>query len=65
MTSAIFGLTAELIAVRPFGMVGVAVATALAQILQNTLQLVIGHRRTGIWSHAELSLRPIRAVLGR
>ncbi len=63
--SAVFGLTTELLVVRPYGMVGVAVATSLAQILQNTLQLVYGKRRVGIWSHAELSLRPVRALLGR
>ena len=65
MLSAAFGLTTELLLVRPFGMVGVAVATALAQVLQNTLQLVFGKLRTGIWSQAELSLRPIKAMLGR
>jgi O-antigen/teichoic acid export membrane protein len=63
--SAAFGLTTELLVVRPFGMVGVAVATSIAQIIQNTLQLVYGKRRVGIWSHAELSLRPLRALLGR
>lgn len=65
MISAVFGLTAELLVVRPFGMVGVAVATAIAQIIQNTLQLVYGKLRVGIWSHAELSLRPVRALFGR
>jgi O-antigen/teichoic acid export membrane protein len=65
MASAAFGLTTELLVVRPFGMVGVAVATSIAQILQNTLQLVYGKLRVGIWSHAELSLRPVRALLGR
>jgi O-antigen/teichoic acid export membrane protein len=65
LVSAVFSLSTELVLVRPFGMVGVAVATSLAQILQNTLQLTFGKRMTGIWSHAELSLRPVRAVLGR
>lgn len=65
MVSAVFGLTTELLVVRPFGMVGVAVATSIAQILQNTLQLVYGKLRVGIWSHAELSLRPVRALLRR
>lgn len=65
MVSAVFGLTSELLVVRPFGIVGVAVATSIAQIIQNTLQLVFGKLRVGIWSHAELSLRPIRALLGR
>ncbi len=65
MISAAFGLTAELLVVRPFGMVGVAVATAIAQIIQNTLQLVYGKLRVGIWSHAEFSLKPVRALLGR
>ncbi len=65
MVSAAVGLTTELLVVRPFGIVGVAVATSIAQIIQNTLQLVYGKRRVGIWSHAELSLRPVRALLGR
>jgi O-antigen/teichoic acid export membrane protein len=62
--SAAFGLTAELLVVRPFGMVGVAVATACAQILQNSLQLIFGKLRVGIWTHVEFSLRPVRELLG-
>jgi len=63
--SAAIAITAELLAVRPFGMVGVAVATASAQVIQNTLQLVYGKLRVGIWTHVELSLRPLRDLLGR
>lgn len=63
--SAALGLTAELLVVRPFGIVGVAIATACAQVIQNTLQLVYGKMRVGIWTHAELSLRPLRDLLGR
>ena len=48
MVSAAVGLTTELLVVRPFGIVGVAVATSIAQIIQNTLQLVYGKRRVGV-----------------
>jgi O-antigen/teichoic acid export membrane protein len=63
--SAVIGITAELLVVRPFGMVGVAIATACAQVIQNTLQLVFGKLRVGIWTHVELSFRPVRDLLGR
>jgi O-antigen/teichoic acid export membrane protein len=63
--SAVIGLTAELLVVRQFGIVGVAIATASAQVLQNTLQLVFGKLRVGIWTHVEFSLRPFRDLLGR
>lgn len=63
--SAVLGITAELLVVRRFGMVGVAIATACAQVIQNTLQLVFGKLRVGIWTHVELSFKPVRDLLGR
>ena len=63
--SAVFGITTELLVVRSYGMTGVAIATACAQILQNTLQLVYGRLRVGIWTHVEFSVRPIRELIGR
>jgi O-antigen/teichoic acid export membrane protein len=46
-----------------FGMVGVAVGTAAGQIFQNLTQLLWAHRRLGIWTHARLSLRPVRQLV--
>lgn len=61
----IFSLTLGLILVRHYGAVGVAWATATAQICQNLGQLFLARWRLGIWTHAELSLRPLKALLGR
>jgi O-antigen/teichoic acid export membrane protein len=56
-------VTAEIIAIQTWGVIGVAYATAGAQILQNSLQLAYARRRLGIWTHAELSLRPFRGLI--
>jgi O-antigen/teichoic acid export membrane protein len=58
-----FGL--EVLLVQPFGIIGVACATCAAQILQNTMQLLMTKRALGIWTHAELSFRPVRELIGR
>jgi peptidoglycan biosynthesis protein MviN/MurJ (putative lipid II flippase) len=63
--SAVYAVSMELLLAPRFGAVGVAWATASAQVLQNTLQLVLGKRRLGIWTHAELSFRPLRELIGR
>ena len=63
--SAVYAVTTELLLAPRFGLVGVAIGTATAQILQNTLQLVFGKLRVGIWTHAELSLRPVLELIGR
>jgi O-antigen/teichoic acid export membrane protein len=42
-----------------FGGPGVASATAFGQILQNSLQLFYAKKALGIWTHAELSLKPL------
>lgn len=47
----------------PFGMVGVAVGTAAGQIFQNLAQLFWAHRRLGIWTHARMSLQPVRQLV--
>ncbi len=61
----IFSVTMGIILVRLFGAVGVACATGTAQICQNLGQLFLARWRLGIWTHAELSLRPIKALFGR
>jgi len=61
--AAVLGISGELLLVRPFGIVGVATATATAQIIQNALMLTFARRRVGIWTHAEFSLRPVKELL--
>jgi O-antigen/teichoic acid export membrane protein len=48
---------------RQFGIVGVAAGTAVGQVFQNLAQLLFVRRRLGIWTHARLSLDPVRAFL--
>jgi len=63
--SATISLTLELALVQPFGIVGVAVATCIAQAIQNGIQLVMARRRLGIWTQAEFSLRPFIDLVRR
>jgi O-antigen/teichoic acid export membrane protein len=59
----VISVAAEIVAIRTWGVIGVAYATAGAQVLQNSLQLAYARRRLGIWTHAELSLRPFRGLI--
>jgi O-antigen/teichoic acid export membrane protein len=63
--SAVYAVGIELVLAPRFGMVGVAVGTSTAQVLQNTLQLLLGKLRVGIWTHAGLSPRPLLELIGR
>lgn len=63
-TSAIGGLTAEVVAAPRFGIVGVAVATATAQTVQNLTTLLFARVRLGIWTHARLTPRPLVELFG-
>ena len=58
-------LTAEIMFGRLYGINGVAWSTAAAQIVQNLLQLGFAKRKLGIWTQAELSLRPFIALVRR
>ena len=58
-------LAAEIFFGSRYGIVGVAWSTAGAQIMQNSLQLVYAKRKLGIWTQAELSLRPFMALVKR
>jgi O-antigen/teichoic acid export membrane protein len=58
-------LTAEIVFGHLYGLNGVAWSTAAAQIMQNLLQLGFAKRRLGIWTQAELSLRPFIALARR
>jgi O-antigen/teichoic acid export membrane protein len=62
LCTACLSVGGELALVQPFGMVGVAVATSTAQVLQNLLQLLYAKRRLGIWTHAKFSLQPLRSA---
>jgi O-antigen/teichoic acid export membrane protein len=61
--AAVLSVGGEFLLVRPFGIVGVATATATAQIIQNALMLVFARRKVGIWTHAEFSLRPVKELV--
>ena len=41
-----------LLAVREYGLVGVAIATAMGMIVQQTLMLLMARKRCGVWTHA-------------
>jgi len=58
-------LAAEIFFGSRYGINGVAWSTAGAQIMQNSLQLFYAKRKLGIWTQAELSLRPFFALLKR
>jgi hypothetical protein len=61
----ICSLAAEIVFGRIYGLIGVAVSTAAAQVMQNLLQLGFAKRKLGIWTQAELSLRPFIALVKR
>ncbi|MDH5224918.1 MAG: polysaccharide biosynthesis C-terminal domain-containing protein, partial [Actinomycetota bacterium] len=46
-----------------FGATGIAVTTAAAQVVQNLAQLILAHRRLGIWTFVTMSPRTIRDIL--
>ncbi len=61
--SAAFSVSAGIVGAVTFGAIGVAVATASAQILQNTMQLVLVRRRLGVWTMIHLSPRELLRYL--
>ena len=63
LLSAALSVGAGIVGAAAFGAIGVAVATASAQILQNTMQLVIVHRRLGVWTMIDLSPRELYRYL--
>jgi len=46
-----------------FGATGLAVATATAQVVQNVAQLILAHRRLGIWTYVTMSPSTIREIV--
>jgi O-antigen/teichoic acid export membrane protein len=61
--SGAFALVAEILLAPRYGITGVAAATCAAQIMLNLLQLVFARVHVGIWTHARLSLEPIRELV--
>ena len=59
LVSGTVSVGAGLLAAPRFGAVGVAVATAGAQVIQNVLQLMLARRRLGVWTAIHLSPRPL------
>lgn len=63
LVAGVVSVAGGLLAAPLFGRVGVAVTTSLAQIGQNLVQLLLARRRVGVWTHIELSPRPILEFL--
>jgi O-antigen/teichoic acid export membrane protein len=51
ITSSAATLIAMFAAVKPYGIVGVAMAKAAGQILQNGIVLLVVKQKTGMWTH--------------
>ena len=60
LSTGLYSLGADIVAVQHFGAPGVAVATGSAIILQNLLQLVLAKHLVGVWAFIELSPRKLR-----
>jgi hypothetical protein len=56
-------VTTEILLAPTYGITGVAAATAVAQTMQNLLQLGFARVRVGIWTHARFSLEPLRELV--
>lgn len=65
IATGVCSLAAEITFGRLYGLIGVAASTASAQVVQNLLQLGFAKRKLGIWTQAELSLRPFIALVKR
>ena len=46
-----------------YGATGIAVATATAQVVQNSVQLVLARKRLGIWTYVTMSPSTIREIV--
>ena len=51
ITSSAATLIAMFAAVKPYGIVGVAMAKVAGQILQNGIVLLVVKQKTGMWTH--------------
>jgi O-antigen/teichoic acid export membrane protein len=62
LTSPLF-IVGALLVVRDYGPIGVASMTATTMVLQNVALVLVARRETGMWTHASLSLAPLRERL--
>jgi hypothetical protein len=62
LTSPLFFVVAILAAQR-FGAVGVASAAAITTSLQNLILVLVAKKKTGMWTHVNLSLSPFRKII--
>ena len=60
LLSAVISIVGGLLLAGPYGAMGVAVATSVAQVVQNVSQLLLAHRRLGIWTHVSFSWVEVR-----
>lgn len=65
LASAAISVGGGLFAAPRYGAMGVAVATATAQIFQNGTQLLVARRRLGIWTNVSFSPRLVKDFLGK
>ncbi|MBI5787741.1 MAG: oligosaccharide flippase family protein [Candidatus Schekmanbacteria bacterium] len=63
LTSFVILVISALILVKPFGAVGVAIASAATIALQNLMALAFAKKYTGMWTHARFSLVPVKQFL--
>lgn len=61
-TSPIF-LVGALMVARDYGPVGVAAVAAATTILQNIILVLVAKKKTGMWTHASLTLSSLRKVM--
>jgi O-antigen/teichoic acid export membrane protein len=64
LAAAALSVAGALVLVRPFGPVGVAMATAAGYTLQSLLLLLEAKRRLGIWTHAGVRVRGAWRAIG-
>ncbi len=63
VSAGILSVVSGIFAAPRFGLIGVAVTTASAQIVQNLVQLYLAHRLVGVWTHIQLSPGPFMEFL--
>ena len=63
MAGATLSVGGGLLVTPHFGATGLAVATATAQVVQNVAQLILAHKRLGIWTYVTMSPSTIREIV--
>jgi O-antigen/teichoic acid export membrane protein len=62
LTSPLF-FVAAILAAQRYGAVGVASAAAITTSLQNLIMVLVAKKKTGMWTHVNLSLSPFRRII--